>query len=208
MPSSSDEKSLVAAAATALAFVAVPLLYYQVYKKRCGREEERRGSISDLRGSRLKPPFPPVVRDVLSKCRLAYLSTLDADSASSHLSLMRFTYLQDEQDGEVVIMSTNRRTKKFEMLQKQKGVALLVHDFAEQQGGGSYSVTLNGACRIVEDPEKAEHYRAAHLAHNQGYQQFIVGEDIAILCVDVTSARICDINDHVTKWDVTESTHS
>ena len=107
-------------------------------------------------------------------------------------------------------MSTNRHTKKFDMLQKQKGVALLVHDFAEQssnsQGGLLYSITLNGSCRIVEDDQaKAEAYRAAHLAQNQGYQQFIVGDDIAILCVDVTSARICDINDHVTKWHVAGS---
>jgi len=153
----------------------------------------------------MKPPFPELVRKMLSKCRLAYLSTVDSQLGSSHLSLMRFTYLNDVEDGEVVIMSTNKKTKKFEMLQRQKGVSMLVHDFGQNSASaGLYSITLNGNCRIVENVEKAEHYRKAHLAHNPKYPQFIVGDDIAMLCVDVTSARICDINDHVTKWEVND----
>ena len=155
------------------------------------------------RGSQLKPPFPVVVREMLSKCHLAYLSTVDTDEGSSHLSLMRFTYLNDKDDGEVVILSTNRKTKKFEMLERQKGVALLVHDFGiGSSTEGMYTIALNGNCRIVTEPTKEETYRQAHLSNNPDYPQFIVGDDIAILCVDVTSARICDINDQVTKWKV------
>ena len=97
----------------------------------------------------IKPPFPDAISRMLSCCRLAYLSTVDVDS--SHLSLMRFTYLKDEEDGEVVILSTRRKTKKFEMLQKQKGVALLVHDFDHQGAGGVHSITLNGTCQIIEE---------------------------------------------------------
>jgi general stress protein 26 len=195
---------------TALAFALVPLIYF-----RCQRKSSQKGRVggdyydNDLslssiagRGRSLKPPFPPVVREVLRKSRLAYLSTVDADLASSHLSLMRFTYVNDPQDGEVIIMSTNRKTKKFEMLQNQQGVALLVHDFQHDGKDGVYSITLNGDCRIVDLAEKAEQYRAAHLNHNPEYPQFIVGEDIAILCVHVTSARICNIYDQVVKWDV------
>lgn len=160
--------------------------------------------------TKFKPPFPPMIRDLLSKCRLAYLSTVDAEFSSSHLSLMRFTYLFDEDDGEVVIMSTNRKTKKFEMLQVQWGVALLVHDFIATGdedglggGGGMYSITLNGNCHILENgSHSAEKYRRAHLKHNPDYPQFIVGEDIVMLRVDVTSARICDIRDRVTRWNV------
>ncbi|KAL3911684.1 MAG: hypothetical protein SGILL_007185, partial [Bacillariaceae sp.] len=156
-----------------------------------------------------KPPFPPRIRKMLSKCRLAYLSTIDAEFSSSHLSLMRFTYLQDPEDGEIVIMSTNRSTKKFDMLQQQKGVALLVHDFVNSNEGGensTYSITLNGTARILSHgASKTEHYRQAHLEHNPDYPQFIVGEDIEILCIDVSSARICDIQDKVIKWDVQEA---
>jgi hypothetical protein len=90
---------------------------------------------------------------------------------------MRFTYLPEE---ETIIMSTNRRTKKYDMLERQGGVALLVHDFSEavplpppsssssSSGGsggvlaggggvvsltGEYSITLNGTCSVVEDGE-------------------------------------------------------
>lgn len=195
-------------------FIAVPMAYFrwQRYTKARRKQEEDNASLSDMarRGSQLlKPPFPELVRTMLSKCRLAYLSTVDTELGSSHLSLMRFTYLNDPEDGEIVVMSTNKKTKKFEMLQRQKGVALLVHDFGQQQGnsgaGGLYSITLNGNCRIVTDGAKEEYYRSKHLAHNPDYPQFIVGDGIAVLCVDVTSARICDINDQVTKWEIGQS---
>jgi general stress protein 26 len=196
------------AIATTAAFVVASALYCKCLSKQRQKktDKENTASLSSMarRGSHLKPPFPQVVRDMLSKCRLAYLSTVDSDEGSSHLSLMRFTYLNDTVDGEVVIMSTNKNTKKFDMLQKQRGVALLVHDFG-QHSGSTFSITLNGNARIVTESAKAEHYREAHLAHNPDYPQFIVGDDIAILCVDVNKARICDINDQVTKWDVSEN---
>ena len=133
---------------------------------------------------------------------------------------MRFTYLHDEDDGEVVIMSTNRKTKKFNMLEKQKGVALLIHDFvpnnndddddnndgttkgSARSNNNMYSITLNGNCRILRQNEKSEYYRQKHLQHNPEYPQFIVGEDIVMLCIDVSSARICDVQDQVIKWNV------
>jgi general stress protein 26 len=150
----------------------------------------------------LRPPFPPVVQNLLQKCRLAYLSTVDTDT--SHLSLMRFTYIAAE---EVIIMSTNKFTKKYDILKKQRGVAVLVHDFGGGDGNGSkgeYSITLNGTCSIIEDVDTMERYRKAHLKHNPDYPQFIVGDDIAILCVDVRSARICNIADQVIQWNVAD----
>jgi len=110
---------------------------------------------------------------------------------------------------EIIIMSTQRKTKKYEMLRKQRGVALLIHDFSQNEGGGEnacggvYSITLNGDCTIVEEGERSARYRAAHLKHNPDYPQFIVGDDIAMLCVNATSARICNIDDQVTKWEAT-----
>ena len=70
---------------------------------------------------------------------------------------------------------------------------------------GVYSITLNGRCVILQDEERAEMYRAKHLEHNPDYPQFIVGEDISVLCVNITSARICNINDQVTKWSAKDS---
>ena len=168
------------------------------------------------RSSLIKPPFPQTLRSMLSKCRLAYLSTIDTKATSSHLSLMRFTYLHDAEDGEIVIMSTNKNTKKFDMLKQQNGVALLVHDFDDididiQQDNGdetnnetnnkTRSITLNGDCCILDGEDEVK-YRKAHLKHNPDYPQFIVGDDIAVLCVHVTSARICDLNDKVIHWNI------
>jgi hypothetical protein len=45
-----------------------------------------------------------------------------------------------------------------------------------------------------------ERYRAFHRKMNPGYDQFIVGEDIAVLAVRIEKARICDINDKVKHW--------
>merc|ERR1739844_818709 len=83
---------------------------------------------------------------------------------------------------------------------------------SEIEGGGEdrqegvHSITLNGICTILEDEkEKTEMYRAKHLQHNPDYPQFIVGSDISVLSIIITSARICNINDKVTKWSVKES---
>lgn len=185
-------------------FFAAPIFYYAFYQKKLmAREDEKRKEAENFSGI-IRPPFPLEIRKALSTCRLAYLSTVDVDDNSSHLSLMRFTYLKDEEDGEVVVLSTQRATKKFDLLQRQNGVALLVHDFPQFGDGsdGVSSITLNGKAQILPPGAKAERYRKAHLAHNPEYPQFIEGPDIAILLIIVTSARICNINDQVTKWSI------
>eukprot|EP00548_Thalassiothrix_antarctica_P006403 CAMPEP_0194148974 /NCGR_PEP_ID=MMETSP0152-20130528/35731_1 /TAXON_ID=1049557 /ORGANISM="Thalassiothrix antarctica, Strain L6-D1" /LENGTH=210 /DNA_ID=CAMNT_0038850879 /DNA_START=40 /DNA_END=672 /DNA_ORIENTATION=- len=198
--------------ATSWCMLALPILYhiFSVHKSKKSVKEEidNKDSLNDISGL-IRPPFPQTIRRMLTKCRLAYMSTVDSIEKTSHLSLMRFTYLVDEEDGEVVICSTQRNTKKFQMLIKQRGVALLIHDFNDHDdsGHGLHSITLNGHCHIVEEGEKAEKYRAAHLKHNPDYPQFIVGEGVSILCIIVTSARICNINDHVEKWTAGENTN-
>ncbi|KAL7551377.1 hypothetical protein ACHAWF_014579 [Thalassiosira exigua] len=282
-------------AAVTLALFLGPALYLARRQRRHAEErrlrlEERaseRAFLSalarDASSQPLRPPLPDVVRRVLSRCRFAYLSTIDVDAASSHLSLMRFTYLPEE---EVIVLSTNVKTKKYDMLVRQSGVALLIHDFGEGQAGaaspadddggdgaarltGEYSITLNGTCSVVKDGEnmlvescasnalklfntdlairltgcdssvgscfvigcscrgrevqncpsqeqsrlstgkqiryrKDESYDKCHLLFlcASSLLQFIVGKDIAILRVDVASARICNINDEVIKWNV------
>lgn len=201
-----------------LLFSIIPITYYawiskqEKQEKQEGKESLRVSTFDGVENGKIRPPFPPVIRNMLSSCRLAYLSTVQENS--SHLSLMRFTYINDKDDGEVIIMTTRRETKKFNMLKKQNGVALLIHDFPqfgehvgtiseEEVTHGVHSITLNGKCAILEGKdEKAEIYRAKHLQHNPDYPQFIVGPDISVLCITITSARICNIDDKVTKWNV------
>ena len=146
--------------AITLALFIGPIIYLSRKQKRLALDRlkykaEREAEVAFLSAQNnsskpIKPPLPDILRRVLSRCRFAYLSTVDADCNSSHLSLMRFTYLPDE---ETIIMSTNRQTKKYDMLEKQNGVALLIHDFGD--GGnnltGEYSITLNGTCSVVKD---------------------------------------------------------
>ena len=175
--------------------------------------EEQDKALSRLLGKDYAPPLPHPVSNLLERGCLCFLAT--ATDISPHLSLMRFSYcksLRCERD-EVMILSTQRNTKKYDILKLNKNVALLVHDFVSQdramdssnytasEGGGSrYSVTLNGTVE-EEEGEVAERYRSIHLAQNSQYAQFIVGEDIAIITVTLTSARVCDVNDSVRHWN-------
>jgi len=85
----------------------------------------------------------------------------------------------------------------------------LVHDFphgddveaVKKAKHSSSTITLNGKCRILAGQEETK-YRHAHLKHNPEYPQFILGDDIAVLCIHVTSGRICDVNDNVIHWNV------
>jgi len=72
---------------------------------------------------------------------------------------------------------------------------------SQQSQQSSSTITLNGTCRILAGEEETK-YRHAHLKHNPEYPQFILGDDIAVLCIHVTSGRICDVNDNVIHWNV------
>ena len=103
--------------AITLALFLGPAFYISRKQKRLAEErtkhrEEREAEraflsalTQDQSSQPLRPPLPEIVRRVLSRCRFAYLSTIDVDSNSSHLSLMRFTYLPSE---EMIVMSTVR----------------------------------------------------------------------------------------------------
>ncbi|CAN0237439.1 unnamed protein product, partial [Phaeothamnion confervicola] len=161
----------------------------------------------------LIPPLPQeVVVKLLEASSLCFLSTFSDDHP--HLSLMNFTYFQAE---EIIIFSTRRDTKKFDLVERGHNVAILVHDFpsvkadsaegaesaaSPEKSSRTFSVTLNGVAEIALSGPSAEKYRAIHLANNPNSAQFIVGENIAIITVRIQSARICNIQDKVTLWEV------
>lgn len=170
-------------------------------------------SLGSLLGRDYSPPLPKPVADALDRSCLCFLATAGS-SLEPHLSLMRYTYTSgldpdDDERSEVMVISTQRKTKKFDILTENENVALLVHDFQTHQvSSGSanpdyhpqkYSITLNGTVR-VEEGALAEQYRRIHLARNAEYAQFIVGDDIAMITVHLTRARVCDVNDNVTHF--------
>jgi hypothetical protein len=125
MPASLGHEELLLIAASAIATLSAQRLLSQC----CGSpstayalSQRRLPSTEEIR-----PPFPPEVVALLRSCALCYLSTV-ADG-SPHLSLMNFTYCQQE---EKIIMSTRRDTLKFTALLSLPRVALLMHDFPDQ----------------------------------------------------------------------------
>mmetsp|Transcript_60386 Transcript_60386/g.107576 ORF Transcript_60386/g.107576 Transcript_60386/m.107576 type:complete len:243 (-) Transcript_60386:76-804(-) len=170
------------------------------------------------------PPFPPELVQLLESTSLCYLSTSglgDSPEAAGdpHLSLMLFTYYNDEEDREVIIMTTRRDTKKLQNILANPKAAILLHDFpaakgdfedtGSPNGGRKYSrtssITVYGKMRVLDNGSMTEQkYRNIHSKSNPKYQQFIVGENIAVLLVVVESARICNVDDKVTMWSVKE----
>jgi hypothetical protein len=76
--------------------------------------------MASLMGVVLRPPLDERVATMLESTSLCYLSTfsLDQGEPSPHLSLVRFTYVRGE---EVVLVSTNRRTKRCAHVQGGRG---------------------------------------------------------------------------------------
>jgi nitroimidazol reductase NimA-like FMN-containing flavoprotein (pyridoxamine 5'-phosphate oxidase superfamily) len=169
---------------------------------------KKSGSLSGYLNEDYVPPLPQPIAIALERSCLCFLAT--SVSESPHLSLMRFTYcasLENPQD-EVLVMTTRRDTKKYEMLGSNRQVALLVHEFSNDgaqdestnyatvEGRSRYSITLNGLAQEATG-ELAEKYRQLHLLRNAGYKQFIEGDDIAVITVSLTGARVCDVHDSV-----------
>merc|ERR1712107_261532 len=102
-----------------------------------------------------------------------------------------------------IIMSTRTNTRKYENLVASPHVSMLFHDFPQTLDddgrSGSVSVTIDGELRVLVGDE-AEAKRKLHVANDSGYEQFILGPDIAVLAVKVLSARICNIRDEVDRW--------
>lgn len=111
-------------------------------------------SLKGYLGKDYEPPLPKPVADALERSCLCFLATAGM-SNEPHLSLMRFTYSKglEEDKSEVMILSTQRNTKKYEIITRNKNVALLVHDFdtahgkdvanyEQLQGQTRYSITV------------------------------------------------------------------
>ena len=166
------------------------------------------------------PPFPPELLSILYRCSLCQLCTCVA--SAPHVSTMIFTYFEEDR---VLIMSSRLDTQKVKNLQQNPRVAVLCHDFpvnAEEFDGTTdfstsllekksttrsesrtASATIYGAIRIL-DPKSGKNARRlqqVHLEKHPNYKQFIEGEGLGVLVLDILNVRMCDIRDKVTSWD-------
>ena len=155
----------------------------------------------------IRPPFPKPMDDLLQAACLCQMAVL-LDDGTPHLCLMNFTYVPEE---EVIILTTRRNTTKYQAIEKLDLVTLLIHDFPIDKATRSedsifaktHSITLYGNVTILSGDD-AEQMRQKHLQrHGEDQAQFIIGKDIAVLQVEITSAKLCNIKDEVTIWDAT-----
>ena len=181
------------------------LLQYIFSPKPAKTKKRKRRGTADVQETTLRPPFPKPIIDLLQSACLCHMG-VTLEDGKTHLCLMNFTYVPEE---EIIIMTTRRNTTKYEAIQKLDLATLLIHDFptdkaaraADAAYAKTHSITLYGSVTILSG-EDAENMRSKHLLrHGDKYSQFIIGENIAVLQVEVNSAKLCNIKDEVITWE-------
>ncbi|KAK9449847.1 uncharacterized protein V1518DRAFT_414832 [Limtongia smithiae] len=182
--------------------------------------------IDDFRSSE-PSSLPADVISLLRSSRFLQLGTSYRDYP--HVSLMNYTYLPQGSalpyDNEaVIVLTTDRHTKKFFNITANPRVSILVHDWVSKQtspsstaGGAdgltqfllsmnqaelsSISATLNGFARIVEDPAEAAFFKDKLVSSNPtDARTFIEADDVAVILVKVSSARVVDSDNNIVNW--------
>ena len=186
--------------------IGATLLLQHIFSPKSSQSKKRkRRGTADVQETTLRPPFPQPIVDLLQSACLCHMG-VTLEDGKTHLCLMNFTYVPEE---EIIIMTTRRNTTKYQAIQKLDLATLLIHDFptdkaaraADTAYAKTHSITLYGNVTILSGDD-AEQMRSKHLLrHGDKYSQFIIGENIAVLQVDVTSAKLCNIKDEVTTWE-------
>lgn len=118
-------------------------------------------------------------------------------------------------------LACRRDTKKFNALVANPKVAVLIHDFdgnrrskymaaaaqstpksdaTDISEAGTASVTVYGVCQVA-DGELERRLRDLHRSNVPDDQEyFVCGDDVAMLAIVPTQARLCNINDQITTW--------
>lgn len=125
------------------------------------------------------------VKDLLINEKLCIMATSWEDKP--YLSLMNFTYLEEENK---VILSTRRNSKKYDNIQNNKYISLLV--FSSIEG---ISATLLGTALALKSHEEA-YYRKVHMQKNN-MPQFILGENISLIVFSIENLVVSNSQDEV-----------
>ena len=194
-------EAIIAVASIAATLVA----QYILSGTKIHRKKRKRRGTADVQETSLRPPFPQPIIDLLQSACLCHMG-VTLEDGKTHLCLMNFTYVPED---EIIILTTRRNTTKYQAIEKLDLVTLLIHDFPTDKASRAadagytktHSITLYGNVSILGGDD-AEEMRSKHLKrHGENYSQFIIGENIAVLRVDVSSAKLCNIKDEVTTWD-------
>lgn len=142
--------------------------------------------------------MPPEVLKLLEKEKFCSLATSYQDHP--HVSLMNFSYLPQEG---VIILSSRPDTTKIHHIKNNPAVSLLFFSPGGKEES-PLSCTLYGTATLAEG-EKEGFYRESHYQKNRDMGQFIMGEDIRIIIVDIKKAALTDVKDRVRTWSVSSA---
>jgi hypothetical protein len=87
---------------------------------------------------------------------------------------MTYTYLDDEELGPVLIMTTRKDTLKYRAMEQNPNLAVLVHDFGTigpDTAVGTLAITLYGRATMPTGDREIS-LRAAHLAQHPKASQY------------------------------------
>ncbi|KAK9457584.1 hypothetical protein V1511DRAFT_494054 [Dipodascopsis uninucleata] len=175
----------------------------------------------------LESALPSDVIQCLQSARFLQLGTSYRDYP--HVSLMNYTYIpkgeaEPYESDAVIVMTTERQTKKFFNMTANPRVSILVHDWVSKQAHAddpssapqgltqfllsmnqaelsSISATLNGQARIVTDDGEEKFFKEKHLNSNPSdARRFIDAANVAVVIVKVSSARVADMENNVFSW--------
>ena len=143
--------------------------------------------------------IPETLLTLLEKEKLCFLSTSYQDQP--HVSLMNFTFLKEEA---LIVLTSRADTTKVTYMKQNPAVALLFTHFS----GGErppVSCTVYGAAQVM-DTHRSHVYRQAHLRRHPGMDTFILGDQIAVVAVQIKHVSTATIQDQVSNWSAEDST--
>ena len=142
---------------------------------------------------------------------------------------MNYTYVpQGEgapyEESACVVLTSKRDTQKFQNIEVNPNVSLLVHDWvtaksmAESAGTGlaqllknlnqsemsSLSATLTGTAKIISDDKEADFFREKHLENNPVDAKCFIKGDTVVILVKIESATVADVQNHVRTYENVE----
>lgn len=137
--------------------------------------------------------LPLQVSKLLESEKRCVLATCHLDKP--HLSLMIFTYIAGE---DLIILSSRPDTTKVKNINKNREVALMLYIESKKEEK-PFSCTLYGTAKMLAQGED-NFYRETHYKRHRDMGNFIRGENISIIIVEIKKAVISDIDDSVQTW--------
>ncbi len=168
-------------------------------------------------------PLPQRVSELLKASKFLHLATCSNDVP--HVSLMNFTFIEPSQQDcallqsnkNMLLVTTPKDTKKFQNLQKNDKVSILIHDWvtsASPAGGdvlkllqsinqtevGDLSITLDGrAVKYLLDNKSEEYtfFKDLHLKKNPDAKAFVEGDNVALILIQIEESKVSDSHNNV-----------